>query len=121
MLVIVSCFQHWRVQLEETLETIRVVSDHKVLEYFMTTVMELGSGARPTLWEVAVAHISRVARYVAIHLPPSPCFLTTTKALTARQARWVNTLSQFNFQITYKPGITNRADTFTRREQDLNN
>ena len=54
-----------------------MVSDHKALEYFMTT-----------------------------------------KALTARQARWAEVLSQFNFQIQYRPGATNRADALTRREQD---
>ena len=37
MLAIVSSFQHWRVHLEGTLEKIQVVSDHKALEYCMTT------------------------------------------------------------------------------------
>jgi hypothetical protein len=37
MLAIVSSFQHWRVHLEGTLERIQVVSNHKALEYFMTT------------------------------------------------------------------------------------
>ena len=78
MLAIISSFQHWRAQLEGTPEPIKVVSDHKALEYFMTT-----------------------------------------KALTARQARWADVLSQFNFLIMYRPGATNRADALTRREQDL--
>jgi len=43
------------------------------------------------------------------------------KALTARQARWADILSQFNFLIMYKPGTTNQADALTRREQDLDN
>jgi hypothetical protein len=80
MLAIVSGFKHWRVHLEGIPETIQVVSDHKALEYFMTT-----------------------------------------KALTARQARWAETLSQFRFRIMYKPGRTNRADALTRREQELEN
>ena len=80
LLAIVSSFQHWRVHLEGTPEAIQVVSDHKALEYFMTT-----------------------------------------KALTARQARWAEILSQYNFQIKYKPGSTNRADALTRREQDIDN
>ena len=80
MLAIVSSLQHWRVHLEGTPERIQVVSDHKALEYFMTT-----------------------------------------KALTARQARWAEMLSRFNFQIMYKPGSTNCADALTRREQDLEN
>jgi hypothetical protein len=78
MLAIIFSFQHWRAQLEGTPEPIKVVSDHKALEYFMTT-----------------------------------------KALTARQARWADVLSQFNFLIMYRPGATNRADALTRREQDL--
>ena len=45
----------------------------------------------------------------------------TTKALTARQTRWAEALSQFNFQIMYKPGSTNCTDALTRREQDLEN
>ena len=72
LLAIVSSFQHWRVHLEGTPEAIQVVSDHKALEYFMTT-----------------------------------------KALTTCQARWAEILSQYNFQIKYKPGSTNRADALT--------
>src|SRR5436190_2181733 len=80
MLAIVSSFQHWHVYLEGTPDTVQVMSDHKALEYFMTT-----------------------------------------KALTARQARWAEILSQFNFWIMYKPGATNCADALTRWEQDLDN
>ena len=52
MLAIVLSFQHWRVHLQGTPVAIQVLSDHKALEYFMTT-----------------------------------------KALTARQACWVEVLS----------------------------
>jgi len=45
-------------------------------------------------------------------------YFMTTKALTARQARWADTLSQYNFQIKYRPGARNQADALTRREQD---
>ena len=37
MLAIVFSLQHWRVHLEGTPEAIQVMSDHKALEYFMTT------------------------------------------------------------------------------------
>ena len=77
MLAIILSFQHWRVELEGTPQAVEVFSDHKALEYFMTT-----------------------------------------KALTARQARWVEVLSRYNFQIMYRPGALNRADALTRREQD---
>jgi hypothetical protein len=42
----------------------------------------------------------------------------TTKALTARQACWADTLSCFNFWIVYSPGQTNQVDTLTCRGQD---
>jgi transposase InsO family protein len=77
MLAIVLCLLHWQVQLKSSPEAIRVITDHKALEYFMTT-----------------------------------------KALTARQARWAEVLAQFNFRIKYKPGASNRADPLTRRERD---
>ena len=48
-------------------------------------------------------------------------YFMTTKALTTQQARWAEILSQYNFQIMYKPGATNRADALTRWEQDLDN
>jgi 3-phenylpropionate/cinnamic acid dioxygenase small subunit len=48
-------------------------------------------------------------------------YFMTTKALTARQARWAEILSQYNFQVKYKLGSTNRADALTRREQDIDN
>jgi hypothetical protein len=37
MLAIISSFQHWRPHLEGTPQTIEVLSDHKALEYFMST------------------------------------------------------------------------------------
>jgi hypothetical protein len=40
----------------------------------------------------------------------------TTKAVSARLARWAELLSWYNFQITYKPGAKNHAEI--RREQD---
>jgi hypothetical protein len=43
----------------------------------------------------------------------------TTKALSGRQARWAETLSRFNFMLTYKPGSQNRADSLTRRDQEM--
>jgi hypothetical protein len=48
-------------------------------------------------------------------------YFMSMKALTAQQACWAKVLSQFNFQIMYKPGTTNCADALTRREQDLDN
>ena len=75
MLAIIIGFMHWRAYLIGVPERIQVVSDHKALEYFMTT-----------------------------------------KALTARQARWAEVLSQFHFQIMYKPGAKNHADALTRRD-----
>jgi hypothetical protein len=77
MLAIVRAFDQWRAELEGTETPIQVVTDHRALEYFMTT-----------------------------------------KVLTARQARWSDTLSRFNFKIAYAPGCTNRADALTRREED---
>jgi transposase InsO family protein len=79
LLAIIASLQHWRPHLAGTPEPIQVLSDHRALEYFMTT-----------------------------------------KALTARQARWAEILSEYNFLIRYKPGTANRADALTRREQDLN-
>jgi len=37
MLAIIFSFQHWHAQLEGTPKPIYVVSDHKALEYFITT------------------------------------------------------------------------------------
>ena len=48
-------------------------------------------------------------------------YFITTKALTARQARQADILSQFNFLIIYRPGAINYADALTRRKQDLGN
>ena len=41
----------------------------------------------------------------------------SSKLLSARQARWAETLSRYHFRITYKPGKTNRADPLTRTDQ----
>jgi transposase InsO family protein len=77
MLAIVRAFEHWRAELEGTADAVQVLSDHKALEYFMTT-----------------------------------------KSLSARQARWAEILSRYNFKILYKPGRTNKADPLTRMDTD---
>jgi hypothetical protein len=46
-------------------------------------------------------------------------YFMSTKALTARQARWSEVLSQYNFQIMYNLRKTNCADALTRRRQEL--
>ena len=41
----------------------------------------------------------------------------TTKVLTAKQVRWIEYLSDFNFQIIYITGKSNaKADILSRRE-----
>ena len=43
----------------------------------------------------------------------------TTKKLTRRQARWVEFLVGYNFQVIYRPGKQNdKADALTRRLGD---
>jgi hypothetical protein len=43
----------------------------------------------------------------------------TTKQLTARQARWAEFLSEYNFQIMYRTGKSNtKADALTRRNNE---
>lgn len=47
-------------------------------------------------------------------------YFMTKRQLTARQARWAETLSRFDFRILYRPGKQNqRADALTRRKQDV--
>jgi hypothetical protein len=46
-------------------------------------------------------------------------YFMTKRQLTARQARWAELLSQYNFCIEYRTGKSNeRADALTRRSQD---
>jgi hypothetical protein len=80
MLAIVRAFEHWRSELEGTDHLVEVLTDHKALEYFMST-----------------------------------------KALSARQARWAEVLSRYNFKILYRPGSTNTADPLTRMDTDTAN
>jgi hypothetical protein len=37
LLAIISTFEEWRLELEEAVHPISVISDHKNLKYFMTT------------------------------------------------------------------------------------
>ncbi len=47
-------------------------------------------------------------------------YFMTTKQLTSRQAQWSELLSQFFFQIIYRPGKSNKlADALSRQEQDV--
>jgi predicted aspartyl protease/transposase InsO family protein len=76
---IVEAFKRWRAELISVQSRIEVYSDHKSLEYFMST-----------------------------------------KILTAKQVRWMEFLSDFNFRIAYVTGKSNtKADLLTRREQDI--
>jgi RNase H-like domain found in reverse transcriptase/Reverse transcriptase (RNA-dependent DNA polymerase)/Integrase zinc binding domain len=77
MLAIVRAFEHWRSELQGTGHPVEVLTDHKALEYFMST-----------------------------------------KSLSARQARWAEVLSRYNFKILYRPGKTNTADPLTRMDTD---
>ena len=78
LLAIIRCLKEWRSELEGSIKPIRIITDHKNLEYFMTT-----------------------------------------KRLSARQARWAEFVSRFNFIIEYRPGKLNlRADALTRRAED---
>lgn len=44
----------------------------------------------------------------------------TNKRLNRRQARWAEFLSEFNFKITYRPGVQGtKPDALTRRTDDL--
>lgn len=78
LFAIIRAFEKWRADLTSTRHLIRVYTDHRALEYFMST-----------------------------------------KVLSARQARWLEVMSPFNFRIEYTPGSHNaRADILSRREQD---
>jgi hypothetical protein len=47
-------------------------------------------------------------------------YFMTTKQLTRRQVRWSELLSEFNFEIRYRPGKDGKKpDSLTRRPQDL--
>ena len=47
-------------------------------------------------------------------------YFRSTKKLTRRQVRWAEFLSQFDFKITYRPGVQGgKPDTLTRRLGDL--
>jgi hypothetical protein len=45
----------------------------------------------------------------------------SSKLLSARQARWAETLSRYNFKISYKPGKSNKADLLTRMDEKASN
>jgi RNase H-like domain found in reverse transcriptase/Integrase zinc binding domain len=79
LLAIIRAFEEWRGELEGTEDPIEVITDHRNLEYYMST-----------------------------------------KKLTRRQARWAEFLSQFHFEIKWRPGKdTTKPDALTRRSQDL--
>lgn len=80
---IVFAFEEWRHYLEGVEHQVLVLTDHKSLEYFMTT-----------------------------------------KQLTRRQARWSEFLSEFSFEVKYRPGTqATKPDAMSRRSdyrpQDL--
>ncbi|KAI1007441.1 hypothetical protein K3495_g780 [Podosphaera aphanis] len=78
LLAIIKCLEEWRPKLQGTQLLFKILTDHKILEYF-----------------------------------------TTSKVLSQRQVRWSEFLSQFNFQIIYRPGINAvRPDALSRKRED---
>ena len=81
MLAIILALQEWRAWLEglQVEELFQIYSDHRALEYFITT-----------------------------------------KKLSARQARWAELLSRYNFKLAYRAGKSNgRADALSRKAEDV--
>jgi transposase InsO family protein/predicted aspartyl protease len=79
LFAIIESFRKWRPEMMSVTTRILVYSDHRSLEYFMST-----------------------------------------KLLTAKQVRWMEFLSDFNFEIKFTAGKDNqKADILSRREQDL--
>ena len=79
MLAIIRALEEWRAELEglQATKPFLVYSDHRALEYFMTT-----------------------------------------KKLSARQARWAEFLSRYDFRLMYRTGKSNeRADALSRRTE----
>ncbi len=78
LLAIIKSLEEWRPELAGSEEPFEVLTDHKNLEYFMTT-----------------------------------------KQLNPRQARWAQFLSDFNFQIKYRPGTkATQPDALSRLPGD---
>lgn len=76
LFAIIEAFRKWRPELMSVQSRVDVYSDHRSLEYFMST-----------------------------------------KLLTAKQVRWMEFLSDFNFMIMYTAGKNNqKADILSRRE-----
>jgi hypothetical protein len=46
-------------------------------------------------------------------------YFMTTKKLNGRQARWSESLAEFDFRIEYRTGKTNPADSLSRRPDHL--
>ena len=81
LLIIIRTFEKWKSKCADTSmkNSIRIFTDHKNLEHFMTI-----------------------------------------KQLNRRQVRWIEFLSKFNFQITYRSDVQNiKSDNLTRRFEDL--
>lgn len=79
LLAIIRAFEEWKPELIGSQHKVDVYTDHRALEWFMST-----------------------------------------KELTARQVRWAEFLTQFNFNIIYRAGKDNgRADALTRRDEDV--
>ena len=79
LLAIARGFEIWRPELASAQQLVKVLTDHRNLELFMTT-----------------------------------------RQLNRRQARWAEFLSEFNFQISYRPGRGGeKPDVLTRRSQDM--
>ena len=71
-----------------------------------------------TMWSAELKGLTKPFTILTDHMNLKP--FMTKKRLTERQVRWSGILSEFNFQLDYRPGAKARIpDALSRREQDV--
>ncbi len=115
LLAIIRAFEEWRLELEETLKSVKVISDHKNLKYFMSTKLLSRRQAR---WFEFLSRFNFqiVYRFGELNTRANALIrrsedLSLTEKDSRREHQWQTVLKAKNLQIQALTNVLNDNDS----------
>ena len=109
LMAIIRCFEEWRPELESTPHPIRVLSDHKNLEYFMSTKL---LSYRQVWWSEFLSRFNFKIVYRPGKAGAKPDALTRRSSDLPKEGDKYDERTKFQYQAVLKPqNLTELPDT----------
>ena len=109
LMAIIKCFEEWRPELESMPHPIRVLSDHKYLEYFMSIKL---LSCRQARWSEFLSRFNFKIVYRPGKAGAKPDTLTRRSSDLPKEGDKYDELTKFLYQAVLKPqNLTELSDT----------